>query len=269
MIVYDVTFNEIGRRYQYTYGNDNIIKLGELVICETFNGLELGKIKKIYSTDFIFSPNELRLIPPIKRIASNDDISIHEQNHVEAINSLIEIKRIIKKLNIIMKPTSAWFSLDRKKYMLFYTAEERIDFRDLVKQISTIYKGRIELRHESSREAVKKIGAIGPCGYIVCCQTYLGQLESANIKMLKNQNISFSQVKNNGVCQKLLCCLKYEDDIYTELRKNTPKIGDEFIDSDGRSGTIVNVYLIKQQAKVKFSSDDVKYVDLKTKAFIE
>ena len=150
-----------------------------------------------------------------------------------------------------IKVLAAEYTLDRKRLLIYFESESRVDFRNLVKDLSEIYHTRIELRQIGPRDAAKLIGGIGPCGLILCCSTFIGEFDTVSIKMAKNQNIALNPQKISGVCGKLLCCIKYEDDVYTELKKIMPDMNQKVVTEKGE-GQVIDLNIIAQKVRVRY-----------------
>ena len=214
--------NVIGVRFKkagkiYYFGPDKYdINKGDFVIVETARGIEFGEcvigIKQI-PEESIISPLKLVL-----RIATKDDIKKHKENN---------------------------------KVIFYFTAEGRVDFRDLVKDLATIFKTRIELRQIGVRDEAKMLGGLGPCGRPLCCSTFLGDFASVSIKMAKEQNLSLNPTKISGICGRLMCCLNYEQSTYEDIRKRLPKVG-SLVETERGKGEVVSNNLLKEKVAVKF-----------------
>ena len=201
----------------------------------------------------------------IVRIATDNDKKQNCENCKFARSILPEIKLEANKLNLDMKIGFVSVSLDRNKIIVNYTADDRVDFRELIKILGSKYKARIEMRQIGNRDETKQIGAIGVCGRETCCKAFLNDFDKVSIKMAKNQNISLNPTKINGMCGRLLCCFKYEDDFYNEMQKKMPKENSLVLTPDGK-GTVTNRDFLKETVTVTFTKDDtteVKIYDLK------
>ena len=161
-----------------------------------------------------------------------------------------------------MKVLEAEYTLDRAKLIIYFESEGRVDFRDLVKDLADIYHTRIELRQVGSRDGAKVFGGIGPCGLIVCCKTFITQFDNVSVKMAKNQSLSLNPVKISGNCGKLLCCINYENELYTELRKNAPDIGD-IVETENGPAKVLACDVINRNLKVKYQNEDNSFGYLK------
>lgn len=250
MTVSLVQFVQAGKRY-YFEPNGLDFKINDYVVVETIRGVEIGKvvgIKKVKPKDLI---TELK---PILRIATDEDIKNHEINEEDSEEVVVTTKTLVTKHKLDMSVLSAEYTLDRKRLLIYFEADERVDFRELVKDLSTIYSTRIELRQIGSRDGAKLVGGIGPCGLILCCNTFLGEFETITIRMAKNQNMSLNPSKISGVCDKLLCCIKYENDTYSYLKEILPDIGDK-IKYDKKVYDVKDVNLLKERVLIYVGED--------------
>lgn len=214
-----------GNAFTYFFSTkDGELKKDELVVVETSRGLEVAEISflpkpiKDYSRPF--------KLKEILRRATSDDILLHNENKKRGVEALKSAKEFVNQLKLDMRILSASFSLDGSKLTFTFVADERIDFRELVKLIAHKYRCRIELKQIGPRDKAKTSGGIGVCGLTLCCSTFLSEIDTISINRAKNQMLSLNIPKLSGPCGKLLCCLSYEDEIYTELKKQYPKIGE-------------------------------------------
>lgn len=251
--VVGVNFNDNKKMYYFLPGKI-ILKKNITVIVQTDRGLQFGKVV----TDIIdIDENKISSpLKPIIRIASKKDYYNHLKNIEDAKEALIKCKNIIEIEKLPMQVIDAEFTFDRSQLVFRFIADTRVDFRNVVKQLASIYKTRIELRQVGVRDKAKDVGGIGVCGCKLCCARFLKDLESVSINMAKNQNIALNPSKINGVCGRLLCCLKYEDEGYKECRKCLPKIGDKVLTEKGE-GKVISLDILKKSYKV-----DVKDVGI-------
>lgn len=242
-----VQFKEAGKKYYFSFG-DLAIELKDKVVVETTRGIEIGKVylfKDIEESDLI---SELK---PIIRKATNGDIKEDEYNQTLEYGVVEKAKVLAVQNELEIKVLGAEYTLDRKRLLIYFESDTRVDFRNLVRDLSEIYHTRIELRQIGPRDAAKMIGGIGPCGLILCCTTFIGEFDAVSIKMAKNQNIALNPQKISGVCGKLLCCIKYEDDVYTELKLLLPDINEK-VETEKGIGTVVDLNIISQKIRVKY-----------------
>ena len=254
-----VQFKPLGKRYFFGVGK---LKLsdGVKVVVNTIRGTELG-----YCVGEVFDLNEMDLTSELKdvlRIATDNDIESFEYNKTLEADILKKTKELSKEHNLEMKVLECEYTLDRSKLIIYFESEGRVDFRDLVKDLADIYHTRIELRQVGSRDGAKVFGGIGPCGLIVCCKTFITEFENVSVKMCKNQSLSLNPVKISGNCGKLLCCINYEDDLYKELRKHAPDVGDIVETKDGPA-KVLSCDVINRNLKVKYVGEENKFGYLK------
>ena len=195
-------------------------------------------------------------------MATDNDIEENDYNKSLELQVMKVTKDLVKRNALDMKLLAAEYTLDRDRLVVYFESENRVDFRQLVKDLSESFKTRIELRQVGSRDGAKFIGGIGPCGLITCCTTFIGEFDNVSIKMAKNQNLSLNPQKISGNCGKLLCCIKFENSVYEELRINMPDVGDKIITKDG-GATVISINILKQQLKVAYEDGSFGYVFLK------
>ena len=212
----------------------------ETVICST-NNIELVKGDSVvveidsvlYSGQVLLNIN-VDFVGKVIRKCSKKDFAIINNNREEAIKALRYARKMQAKLDLIMNFVDCYYTFDRKQLFFIFVAESRVDFRQLAKKLAEKYRTRIELRQIGIRDKAKKIGGIGPCGLFLCCNTFLNDFNSVSINMAKNQFLALNPNKINGLCGRLLCCLNYEDEVYTELKKDILKIGNEYETEKGK-----------------------------------
>ena len=242
----NVAFKEKGKSYYFD--NNNLdLKIGLTVIVETERGLQFGKVTGIPSNGEI--ENIKSILKKVVRVATKNDYDKNMKNIKDAENAILKCREIVKKLDLKMQIIDASFTLDKDQLMFRFLADSRIDFRQLAKELASIYKTRIELRQIGVRDKAKEIGGIGPCGRCFCCNKFLTEFDSVSINMAKNQNLALNPNKINGVCGRLLCCLKYEDDNYKTCKKCLPKIGDK-VETDHGTGQVVELNILEKKYKV-------------------
>ncbi|EMD17626.1 hypothetical protein HMPREF9943_00058 [Eggerthia catenaformis OT 569 = DSM 20559] len=244
-----VRFNNTSKPYYFSSVFD--LKKGDKVVVETIRGLELGQIisdlKDMSEFDL---DTELK---PVKRIANSADIEVYEINKIKAEESFKICKEIVKEMGLDMKLVNCEYTLDASKVIFMYTADERVDFRELLKKLASIFKCRIELRQIGPRDKAKIVGGIGNCGLPLCCNSFLGEFDGVSINMAKNQLLAINIDKISGACGRLLCCLKYEDEAYTEVKKKFPKIGTRLF-FDGKQVKVVGLNVINDLVKIEDDS---------------
>ncbi len=262
--VIGIRFSGVGKTYYFDPKNFNVAT-GDNVIVETARGMEYGTavtdIKEVAENEIV------QPLKPIQRMATENDKKKLADNKIAEKDALKVCDEKVKKHNLPMKLLNAEYTFDRGKIIFYFTASNRVDFRELVKDLASIFKTRIELRQVGVRDEAKLIGGYGSCGRSLCCSTFLGEFETISIKMAKNQNISPNPTKINGVCGRLMCCLKYEDESYTVLRATFPKEG-SFIETPmGRGKVTKNSFFTKHVTVIlgdggfgKFSLDEIEFV---------
>lgn len=232
------------------------LALGDKVVVETMRGLELGEVViEPISIDKYESKLGLK---PVLRKATDVDVRLYEINQRDAKFALDICRNESEKLNLKMNLVSCEYTLDKTKVLFSYLADERVDFRELLKILATRLHTRIELRQIGSRDKAKMIGGIGVCGLPLCCSTFLSEFDGISINRAKNQMLAINIPKLSGHCGKLICCLKYEDDAYTEARKKFPELGTR-ISIDNVDYTITSVNVLSGMIKVE-NSEDVKFM---------
>ena len=250
-----VRFKKPGKIYFFDPGNLDI-KMGDKVIVETAMGEELGEV--------VVAKRELpdeKVTNPLKnviRIATSRDLKSMEMYKAKEPEALKICEEKIKKHNLDMKLTGVEYKFDGSKILFYFTADGRIDFRELVKELASIFKTRIELRQIGVRDEVRRIGGNGVCGRELCCCSFLGNFETVSIKMAKEQNIALNPSKISGNCGRLMCCLKYEQEAYEDKLKHLPKVG-AIVKTEEGEGVVDNVEILKEQVKIKFKDGDEFY----------
>lgn len=254
--VVGIKFSERTRVYFFSPG-EFIIKKNQNVIVETERGIQYGQA----STDIV-EMDENNVFLPLKeviRIATKEDARIYEKNIMDAEKALKYAKFLVLKANLSMKLFEASYTFDRKKLIFKFIADERVDFRELAKQLASKYKTRIELRQIGVRDKAKEIGGLGPCGRPLCCNLFLSNFDSVSINMAKNQGIALNPSKINGSCGRLLCCLGYEDFIYAEYKKKLPKMG-ETINYKDNIGKVIEIDILNKSYKIKLEDSDEEII---------
>lgn len=254
--VIGVRFKKTGKLY-YFYKHDLLLKLGENVVAGTERGEELGRVVKITTKDKL--PEDINIDEGL-RLATKKDLNAFKENEKKADEALIFCKEEARRLKLNMKLLAAEYTLDLSKIIFYFVAEDRVDFRELVKSLASKYRARIELRQIGPRDEVKIYPNLGMCGKEVCCRTFLQDFEPVTIKMAKEQGLQINMQKLSGACGKLMCCLKYEEQTYKENLEKLPKVG-QVVSVDGESGKVTGVEILKLKVKVKFSEgkDDERY----------
>ena len=257
LTVIGVRFRAAGKIYYFDPA-DRQIKIGDHVIVETARGIEYGYV--VLGNREV---DETKVIPPLKpviRMATDEDRAIEAKNKEKEKEAFKICQEKIKKHNLEMKLIDAEYTFDNNKVLFYFTADGRIDFRQLVKDLASIFKTRIELRQIGVRDETKILGGIGICGRCLCCHTYLSEFAPVSIRMAKEQNLSLNQTKISGVCGRLMCCLKNEQETYEELNRRLPGIGDTVTTPDGIQGNVQSVNVLRQLVKVVVEIGDEKEI---------
>ncbi|WP_296969294.1 stage 0 sporulation family protein [Tepidanaerobacter sp. EBM-38] len=245
--VVGVRFKKAGKVDYFNPGALDI-EIGDKVIVETSRGVEYGEV--------VTGPKDVRdedIITPLKdvmRKATSEDEAIVKNNAAEALEAESIAIEKIEKHGLDMKLVDVEYTFDKSKLIFYFTADGRVDFRELVKDLASVFHTRIELRQIGVRDEAKMIGGIGPCGRCVCCSTFLGEFDPVSIKMAKQQNLSLNPVKISGLCGRLMCCLKYESESYEDNSIDYPNVGDRVITPYGE-GTVIAVYKPKETIQVQ------------------
>jgi len=250
--VIGVRFKKAGKIY-YFDPLDYELNVDEYVIVETARGVEYGKIvipiREVGENDVV-----LPLRKVVRPSSEGDNEKVDENRH-EAEKAFNIGASKISEHKLDMKLVDVEFTFDRNKIVFYFTAEGRVDFRNLVKDLASIFRTRIELRQIGVRDEAKMLGGIGPCGRMLCCSTFLGDFEPVSIKMAKDQNLSLNPSKISGLCGRLMCCLKYENDEYEEAKQLMPDIGSR-IDTPEGPGRVVGLNLLERLLQVQLSNEE-------------
>ena len=255
--VIGVRFRNVGKIYYFSPKNLEI-KSGDHVIVETARGVEYGSV--------VLAPRDVedeKVVQPLKeviRIANTQDDKKEETNRKKEKEAFRICLKKIREHSLNMKLIDVEYTFDNNKILFYFTADGRIDFRELVKDLASIFKTRIELRQIGVRDETKILGGIGICGRPLCCHTYLSEFVPVSIKMAKEQNLSLNPTKISGVCGRLMCCLKNEEETYEELNKKLQNTGDRVTTSDGLKGEVQSVNVLRQLVKVIVDVEDEKEI---------
>ncbi|MGN0316099.1 MAG: stage 0 sporulation family protein [Fusicatenibacter sp.] len=250
-----VRFRNVGKVYYFS-PRDLEIQVGNHVIVETARGVEYGLV--------VLGPKEVddsKVIQPLKeviRVATPKDDAREESNRKKEKDAFVICQKKIKAHNLEMKLIDAEYTFDNNKVLFYFTADGRIDFRELVKDLAAVFKTRIELRQIGVRDETKILGGMGICGRPLCCHTYLAEFAPVSIKMAKEQNLSLNPTKISGVCGRLMCCLKNEQETYEYLNRKLPGVGDFVATPDGMKGEVSGVNVLRQLVKVLVDVNDEK-----------
>lgn len=268
-VVIGVKFREGGKTYFFSPGELEVNE-GDGVIVETARGTEFG--------DVVSAPQEIeedQIVAPLKevqRVASAHDREQRDKNRAKEKEAFSMCQRKIAEHKLDMKLVDVEYSFNGSKVVFYFTADGRVDFRELVKDLASVFKTRIELRQIGVRDEAKMLGGLGSCGRPVCCKTFLADFTPVSIKMAKEQNLSLSPTKISGICGRLMCCLKYEQDSYESMRRQMPRVGREVVTPDG-AGTVLENNVITEKTRVRvtladgtFDVREYPFRDLKSKA---
>ena len=254
-LIIGVRFKPVGKIYYFSPENiefDN----GDGVIVETARGVEYGTV--VISNREVEDEKIVQPLKPVIRKATEKDELQVLKNKSDSAEAIKIAREKIEKRNLSMKLVDVEYTFDRNKIIFYFTAENRIDFRELVKDLAAVFKNRIELRQIYERDDAKMRGALGPCGRPCCCACHLQEFEKVSIKMAKLQGLSLNPTKISGVCGRLMCCLKYENDYYEEAYAKMPEIGAKINTNDG-SGVVETVNILKQEVEAKILLEDGSY----------
>ncbi len=247
-----IRFKKAGKIH-YFDPMDYDLRVDDYVIVESARGTEYGKV-----VSMMVDMDGSDLVLPLKKVirpASTEDMDKVEENQLDAEKAFTTCDAKIQEHKLDMKLVDVEYTFDRNKVIFYFTAEGRVDFRNLVKDLASIFRTRIELRQIGVRDEAKMLGGIGPCGRMLCCSTFLGDFEPVSIKMAKDQNLSLNPSKISGLCGRLMCCLKYENDEYEEAKALMPDIGSRIETPDG-PGKVVGLNLLERLLKVKLTDQD-------------
>lgn len=250
--VVGVRFKTVGKVYYFDPAGENY-PLGSRVIVETSRGIECGEVamkSREVPDDSVVKP-----LKTVIRAATPEDLARLEENHRKEQSAAEICREKILKHGLEMKLVNVEYTFDGSKILFYFTADGRVDFRELVKDLASVFRTRIELRQIGVRDEAKMLGGLGICGRPFCCSTFLGDFQPVSIKMAKEQGLSLNPGKISGACGRLMCCLKYEQEAYEDLIRRTPKVGFTVSTPDGE-GTVVEVSLLTGALKVRLSSGD-------------
>lgn len=255
--VIGVRFRNAGKVY-YFDPKQLDFKRGDHAIVETARGVEYGTV--------VMPPTEVedeKIVQPLKAVmrkGTEEDAKTEEKNREKEKEAFKICLEKIQKHKLEMKLIDAEYTFDKNKVLFYFTADGRVDFRELVKDLASVFKTRIELRQIGVRDETKILGGIGICGRPLCCHTYLADFAPVSIKMAKEQNLSLNPTKISGICGRLMCCLKNEEETYEELNRKLPGVGDHVTTDDGLKGEVASVNVLRQLVKVIVDVDDEKEI---------
>ncbi len=256
--VIGIRFKKAGKKY-YFDPLDFDFSVGDKAVVETVRGIEVGEV--VEDAKMIDDEALISTLKSVLRVATAKDIEQYKKNQADVPDVLKTTSKLIRKHALEMKLLDAEYTLDRSKLIIYFTAEGRVDFRDLVKDLANAFRVRIELRQVGARDGAKFLGGIGPCGLLLCCNTFLGEFNTVSIKMAKNQNLSLNPGNISGLCGKLLCCIRYENDTYHEYRAMLPKENTVVKTKDGK-GTVIATNVIDLSAKVILENNNIRHYNV-------
>jgi cell fate regulator YaaT (PSP1 superfamily) len=250
--VVGVRFKKAGKIYYFDPGDLSIQK-DEFVIVETVRGVEYGRVvtprKQVGEKDVVLP------LKKVVRIADQKDRLIVEENKTAAKEAYDVCSDKVNEHQLDMKLVDVEYTFDRNKVIFYFTADGRVDFRELVKDLASIFRTRIELRQIGVRDEAKMLGGIGPCGRMLCCSTFLGDFDPVSIKMAKDQNLSLNPTKISGLCGRLMCCLKYENDQYETAKEQLPDLGEMIVTPNG-PGKVVGLNILERVMQVDVAGQE-------------
>ena len=255
--VIGVRFRRTGKIYYFDPANLNI-ETGQHVIVETARGVEYGDV--VLGVREVEEDKVIQPLKPVIRVATQEDDKTNIQNREKEKKASQICLEKIKKHGLDMKLIDTEYTFDNNKVLFYFTADGRIDFRELVKDLAAVFKIRIELRQIGVRDETKVLGGIGICGRPLCCSTYLSEFVPVSIKMAKEQNLSLTPIKISGVCGRLMCCLKNEEETYEYLNSRLPEVGDFVNTFDGFRGEVASVNVLRQLVKIIVDVGDEKEI---------
>lgn len=245
--VIGIRFRTAGKIYYFDPAGREI-KVGDHVIVETARGIEYGYV--VLGNHQVEDDKVIQPLKPVIRMATPKDEEVEKKNKEKEKEAFRICLEKIRKHDLQMKLIDAEYTFDNNKVLFYFTADGRVDFRELVKDLAAVFKTRIELRQIGVRDETKIMGGIGICGRPLCCHSYLPEFIPVSIKMAKEQNLSLNPTKISGVCGRLMCCLKYEEETYEDLNSRLPGIGDFVTADDGLKGEVTSVNVLRQLVKV-------------------
>lgn len=255
-----IRFKEVGKVYYFSPGKISF-NPGDRVIVETARGVECGEV--VIGNRKIEDENVVQPLKQIIRRATENDLKNLEENRKKETEIMKVFIKKIEEHKLSMKAIDVEYTFDGSKILFYFTAESRVDFREIVKDLAGIYRTRIELRQIGVRDEAKMLGGLGICGRPFCCASFLGEFQPVSIKMAKEQSLSLNPTKISGTCGRLMCCLKYEQDCYEELLKITPKV-DAYVETAEGKGVVVDTNILTGVIKVKLDKkQDAPPVSLK------
>ena len=251
-VVAGIRFNNTNKTYYFDPAGKTL-EPGQGVVVETARGVEFGVVS-MANTE-VPDARVVKPLKPVLRLAEDKDYKQIEHNETRKPEALRITQEKIFKHKLDMKLVDAEYTFDNSKLVIYFTAAARVDFRDLVKDLASVFHIRIELRQISVRDECRLLGGLAPCGRECCCSSHLAEFERVSLKMAKNQSLSLNPAKISGLCGKLMCCLEYENDHYKETAKRMPRVNSEVVTPDGR-GTVISNNFLKELVKVRIAVKD-------------
>ena len=251
--VIGIRFRRAGKVYYFAPEDNVLYNQGQHAIVETARGVEYGEV--VIPNKEVAEEEVVQPLKKVIRLATEEDDERYKQNKVKEKEAFFICKEKIIKHQLDMKLIDVEYTFDNNKVLFYFTSYERVDFRELVKELASIFKTRIELRQIGVRDETKMCGGIGICGRSLCCNSFLGDFQPVSIKMAKEQSLSLNPIMISGICGRLMCCLKYEQDCYVEIRGRLPVVGDIVITPDGK-GEVLSVNVLREQIKVAVQKKD-------------
>lgn len=259
--VIGVKFKSSPKIYYFEAGKHNYTENCPVIV-ETARGVEFGNVAllpRVVEDDKVVQP-----LKPIIRIATEKDIKTKEELDAKKQSTTEIVERKISESGLDMKLVDVEYTFDGTKLIIYFLAEGRVDFRELVKELASVFRVRIELRQIGARDECKMLGGLGPCGRACCCSDHISKFAHVTIKMAKNQNLSLNPGKISGLCGRLMCCLEYENAYYAETNKRMPKLGSDVTLSDGRQGKVIELNQLKETVTLKISDKEKETSELLT-----
>ncbi|RWZ50146.1 stage 0 sporulation protein [Halobacillus fulvus] len=250
--VVGVRFKQAGKVYYFDPGELKMTT-EDYVIVETVRGIEFGKV--VIANKSVDEEDVVLPLKKVIRMADDKDKVTVDENRDNASEAYHICEKKIREHKLDMNLVDVEYTFDRNKVIFYFTADGRVDFRTLVKDLASVFKTRIELRQIGVRDEAKMLGGIGPCGRMLCCSTFLGDFEPVSIKMAKDQNLSLNPAKISGLCGRLMCCLKYENDDYETAKKELPDLGEKIATSYGK-GKVVGLNMLERMVQVEFREQE-------------
>ncbi len=247
-----IRFEKAGKVYNFSPA-DIELEIGDHVIVETIRGVEMGKV--VLGPKLIKEEDNVAPLKEIMRKATEEDMEIYRENLRDAEDAVAICKEKIQKHKLDMRIISTKYTFDRNKFIVYFTAEGRVDFRELVRDMASVFRTRIELRQIGVRDEAKHLGGLGSCGNPVCCKTFLGDFDPVSIKMAKDQSLSLNPAKISGLCGRLMCCLNYENDVYEEKLNRMPEVG-TIVKTEMGKGPVVSTETLLETVRVRVKLED-------------